>query len=91
MRGEKLNKNSTLLPPAEPLENSIPEDSGKPECMQEWLDAAMCSEDYRDRIAVTTGVSRGSFGMLAFSVENVSTDASNDEDYGENEVRRIAR
>ncbi len=52
--------------------------------MQQWLNDALNSSDARDRIAVTTGVSKGVFGSLhLYKGSSFDQDACNDSDYYE--------
>jgi len=62
------------------------------ESMDDWLDDAMNSTDIRNRIAVTTGVSRGVFGRLHLGGIEGAAAASNDDQYCEhkNEGRHCA-
>lgn len=52
--------------------------------MQQWLKDALNSSDARDRIAVTTGISKGVFGSLhLYKGISFDQDACNDSDYYE--------
>lgn len=71
-----MKEKNTLQSPAEPVQHN--------QSMQEWMDAAHNSEDIRDRVAVTRGLSRGVFGNLSFTdTGTVDAAASNDDAYFE--------
>ena len=71
-----MKDKNTLQPPAEPLQHE--------RSMQKWMDAAHNSEDIRDRVAMTCGLSRGVFGNLSFTRTGVEDGtSSNDSEYFE--------
>ena len=71
-----MKDKNTLQPPAEPLQHE--------RSMQKWMDAAHNSEDIRDRVAMTCGLSRGVFGNLSFTGTGVEDGtSSNDSEYFE--------
>ena len=75
-----MKDKNTLQPPAEPLQHD--------QSMQEWMDAANNSEDIRDRVAITCGLSRGVFGNLSFTGTGViDVTSSNDDEYLEEQHR----
>ena len=76
-RGVKLDKQK-LQSPAE-----TQQPAGQVS-MQQWREAALSSDDIRDRIAVTGGLSRGIFGCLHFG-NGPAPNASNDSEYEDNQ------
>lgn len=70
----KLKKPDPLQPPAKKSDSIVHEP------LQQWRAEALNSTDFRDRIAVTGGISRGVFGCLHLGADQT---ASNDSDYSD--------
>ncbi len=61
-----MNNRIALHPPAK-RDETLHEKQSLDDAMQQWLKEAQSSDDVRNRIAVSEGISRGVFGSLHFS------------------------
>lgn len=84
-----MDKHLSMQATADSCEEPNEIDSSMQDAMQQWLNDAQKSNDARDRIAVTNGVSLGVFGSLHLGASHCA-DASDDDFADYEDFKRAA-